>query len=95
MRRMDNAKDPIGEVHAGQTFVGRYTPKANEKGAHAENFQRALENALQIADNAKAISERKRMRLNRTFDATVTFEATIRVASPGNIGEYRAIVTEH
>jgi hypothetical protein len=91
---MDNNKDGSGEVLVGQTFVGVYKPTRAEKGAHAENFAKALEAALQIADDTKAISERKRMRLNRTFEAKVTFEATITVASPGNIGEYRARVTE-
>ncbi len=94
MLRIDNKRDPNGEVHIGQTFIGKYKPKADEKGQHADNFQRALENALQIADSTRVINERKRMRLKRTFDVKVTFEATVRIASPGNIGEYRAIVTE-
>jgi hypothetical protein len=92
--RIDNKRDPSGEVHVGQTFTGRFKPGRADKGDHVRNFQRAFENALEIADSPKVVRDRKRMKLRSTFDATVVFEATIKIASPGDVGEYRVIVTE-
>ncbi len=94
MRRIDNTKEPSGEGHVGQTFVGKYRPKPSEREDHAGNFGRALQAALEIADNTRVTNERKRMKLKNTFEVKVVFEATVRVRSPGNIGEYRAVITE-
>jgi hypothetical protein len=94
MVRIDNKRNRTGEVHVGQTFVGRHKPTVQQKGDHAQNFARALEKALQIADSPTVVRERRRMRLPTTFETSVTFEATVVVKSPGDVGEYRAVVTE-
>jgi hypothetical protein len=83
-----------GEVHVGQTFIGRHRPTAQQEGEHAKNFERAFENALQIADSQEVVDERERMKLPTTFETTVTFHARVRVKSPGDVVEYRAIISE-
>jgi hypothetical protein len=83
-----------GEVHVGQTFIGRYRPTAQQKKDHAQNFARAFENALEIADSQEVVDERERMKLPKMFDTTVTFHARVTVASPGDVVEYRAIISE-
>ena len=53
---------------------------------HWENFSDAMENALDDAD--------KKWGKGRWPDVTVTFQADVGTESPGNIHEYRVILTK-
>jgi hypothetical protein len=89
-------KTPEGEARLRRSFVGRFTPgDAPRNFNHAEGFDRALQAAL---DMDVAAHEANRAQLGsdvaKKFDVQVTFEATIEIASPGNVHEYRAVVVE-
>lgn len=94
MLRIDKSRGRKGEVHIGQTFIGRHRPRENEQGQHAKNFERALENALEIADSPEVIRQRRRMGLKNEFHADVSFEARVIVRSPGDVGEYIVVLKE-
>ena len=53
---------------------------------HWQNFNDALEDALKDADKQWGKTDRTKV--------TVTFEATVETQSPGNIHEYRVILTK-
>jgi len=75
------------EARLIRRFVGTYTPDTDRNFDHAAGFEQALITALDVADRESAT-------VAGTFQASVTFEAKIIVGSPGNVGEYKAIVTE-
>ncbi len=60
---------------------------------HALGFGQALENALAGAKDILYPDEKTTRSNPKTFDVTVTFEATASVWNPGVIDEYRAVVT--
>ena len=84
-----------GEQRLRRSFVGRYRPPSPRNGQHADGFDRALQNALNM-DVEAAGAERAQLGpdVPKLFDVQVTFEATIEIASPGNVHEYRAVVVE-
>ena len=86
--------DNEGEVRLRRTFVGRYVPEEARNFDHIEGFDAALRNALDVFDRAVEHNKDKELRDPGTFHVSVSFEAVVVVRSPGNIGEYRAIVTE-
>lgn len=85
-----------GDTELRRTLVGKHRPPdgPNEDPAyHLLGFGIALQNAL---DDAKPLLflEEDLGETGRTFDVSVSFEATVTVRNPGAIGEYRAMVTE-
>jgi hypothetical protein len=82
-------EDDDGEVQLTRRFVGKFRPDTPRNSDHAQGFETALKNALDVADRALDT-----LNVAGTFQANVTFEAEIIVGSPGNVGEYKAIVTQ-
>lgn len=80
--------DTSNDVRLTRRFLGRFVPPEGPRNIdHAQGFENALIAALDAAD-------RSTLNVAGTFQARVTFEAEIEVGSPGNVGEYRAIVGE-
>jgi len=88
-------EDPEGEVRLTRRFVGRFRPDSPRDTDHVDGFDRALQIALEEADRAyDAGVAQMPAAAPKTFQVSVTFEAEVTVKSPGNIGEYKAILHE-
>jgi hypothetical protein len=87
-------EDSDGEVRLTRSFVGKYRPDSPRNRDHAEGFDRALQLALEVADRAYDAGAAQIADAPKTFRVSVTFEAEVVVRSPGNIGEYKAILKE-
>src|SRR3954469_18278079 len=86
--------DDDGEVRVTRKFVGKYRPDHPRNTDHAEGFDIALRKALDEADRAYEANVAQLPDAPKTFRVSVTFEAEVVVQSPGNVGEYKAIVGE-
>lgn len=84
----------VGEVRLSRNFVGKYRPDMPRNDRHSEGFDIALQRALDAADLAFEANMAQIPGAPTTFRVSVTYEAEVVVQSPGNIGEYKAIVTE-
>jgi hypothetical protein len=87
-------EDEDGEVRLSRRFVGKYRPDMPRNTDHAEGFDIALRKALDAADRAYEAGVSQIPGAPTTFRVSVTFEAEVVVQSPGNVGEYKAIVNE-
>jgi hypothetical protein len=90
-----NFSDDDGEVRLTRAFVGRFRPAQPRNMDHADGFDRAIRAALDEADRAFEANVAQLPDAPKVFHARITLEAEVEVRSPGNVGEYRAIVTEH